>query len=59
MLLHPSEKPPIARLLTFHDHGERLANECAKAQAALALDAESRRFLLSQSRQESAHAIVF
>jgi hypothetical protein len=53
------EKVPIARLLTFLEHGERLANECAKAQASLALDFGSRRFLLSQARQEAAHALVF
>lgn len=59
MLVHPDEKVPIARLLTFLEHGERLANECAKAQAALAMDSGSRRFLLSQARQEAAHALVF
>lgn len=59
MLVHPDEKVPIARLLTFLEHGERLANECAKAQAALAMDSRSRRFLLSQARQEAAHALVF
>ena len=59
MLVHPDEKVPIARLLTFLEHGERLANECAKAQAALAPDSGSRRFLLSQARQEAAHGIVF
>jgi hypothetical protein len=59
MLVHPDEKVPIARLLTFLEHGERMANECAKAQAVLAPDAGSRRFLLSQARQESMHAIVF
>ena len=59
MLVAPSEKVPIARLLTFLEHGERMANECAKAQAALAQDFGSRRFLLSQARQEAAHALVF
>lgn len=59
MLVRPDEKVPIARLLTFLEHGERLANECAKAQAALAPDSRSRRFLLSQARQEAAHALVF
>ena len=59
MLVRPDEKAPIARLLTFLEHGERLANECAKAQAALAQDFGSRRFLLSQARQEAAHALVF
>lgn len=59
MLVRHDEKVPIARLLTFLEHGERLANECAKAQAALAPDAGSRRFLLSQARQEAAHGMVF
>ena len=59
MLVRHDEKVPIARLLTFLEHGERLANECAKAQAALAPDAGSRRFLMSQARQEAAHALVF
>ena len=59
MLVHPDEKVPIARLLTFLEHGERLANECAEAQAELAPDSGSRLFLLSQARQEAAHALVF
>lgn len=59
MLVRHDEKVPIARLLTFLKHGERLANECAKAQAALAPDSGSRRFLFSQARQEAAHALVF
>jgi GNAT superfamily N-acetyltransferase len=59
MLVRPDEKVPIARLLTFLEHGERMANDCAKAQAGFALDAGSRRFLISQVRQESAHAMVF
>ena len=59
MLVHHDEKVPIARLLTFLEHGERMANECAKAQASLAPDSGSRRFLFSQARQEAAHALVF
>lgn len=59
MLVRHDERVPIARLLTFLEHGEHLANECAKAQAALAPDAGSRRFLISQARQEAAHALVF
>jgi hypothetical protein len=59
MLVHPDEKVPIARLLTFLEHGERLANECARAQAASAPDSGSRRFLLKQARQEATHAMVF
>jgi len=59
MLVRHDEKVPIAHLLTCLEHGERLANECAKSQAALATDSGSRRFLLSQARQEVAHALVF
>ena len=59
MLVRYDEKVPIARLLTFLEQGERLANECAKAQAALAPDSGSRRFLLRQARQEATHALVF
>ena len=59
MLVRPDEKAPIARLLMFLEQGERVANECAKAQAALAPDSGSRSFLLSQARQEAAHALVF
>ena len=59
MLVRHDEKVPIARLLTFLEHGERVANECAKAQATLAPDSGSRQFLLSQARQEAAHALVF
>ena len=59
MLVGSDEKVPIARLLTFLEHGERMANDCAQAQAALAPDTQSRRFLVSQARQEVAHAFVF
>jgi len=59
MLVRPDERVPIARLLTFLEYGERLAYDCAKAQAALAPEQGMQRFLLSQARQESAHAWVF
>ncbi|HEX5645754.1 MAG TPA: ferritin-like domain-containing protein [Nitrospira sp.] len=59
MLVRPDEKVTIARLLTFLEHGERMAHDCAQAQAALVDDHGSRRFLLSQARQEAAHATVF
>ena len=59
MLVRRDEKVPIARLLTFLEHGERMANACAKAQATLALDFRSQRFLLKQARQEAAHALAF
>lgn len=59
MLVRPDERAPIARLLAFLEHGERMAHDCAKAQAALVPDAGARRFLFSQARQEAAHALVF
>lgn len=59
MLVRPDERVPIARLLTFLEDGERLAHDCARAQAALAAEKGQQRFLLSQARQESAHAWVF
>jgi hypothetical protein len=59
MLVHHDEKVPLARLLTFLECGERMAHDCASAQAALVEDDGSRRFLLSQARQEAAHAVVF
>jgi hypothetical protein len=59
MLVAPDERVPIARLLQFLECGERLAHDCARAQAHLAADAGMRRFLLAQARQESAHAMVF
>jgi hypothetical protein len=59
MLVSPDEKAPIARLLTFLEQGERMAHDCAKAQASLTQESGQRRFLLSQARQEAAHALVF
>lgn len=59
MLVHTDEKVPIARLLMFLEHGERLAHTCAKTQAALVDEPGQRRFLLSQARQEAMHAMVF
>jgi len=59
MLVRSDERGPIARLLTFLEYGERLAHDCALAQAELAPEGGMRRFLASQARQESAHAWVF
>ncbi|MBM4125609.1 MAG: hypothetical protein FJ246_11785 [Nitrospira sp.] len=59
MLVRPDERVPIARLLRFLEHGERLASDCATWQAKLAPEPGMTRFLLSQSRQEAAHALVF
>src|SRR5436309_8456718 len=59
MLIYPEERVPIARLLTFLEQGERLAHDCARAQAGLASDEKIRCFLLGQARQEAVHAVVF
>ncbi|MBM4133605.1 MAG: hypothetical protein FJ245_07540 [Nitrospira sp.] len=59
MLVRPDERVPIARLLQFLEHGELLARDCAAWQAELAPDPGTKAFLLSQSRQEATHALVF
>ncbi|MEW6542231.1 MAG: hypothetical protein AB1411_01325, partial [Nitrospirota bacterium] len=59
MLVRPDERAPIARLLRFLEQGERLAHDCASAQAALAPEPRMARFLLSQARQEAFHAVAF
>lgn len=59
MLVGPDERVPIARLLTFLEHGEWMAHDCAKAQAALSNESRVRRFLLTQAKQEAMHARVF
>jgi len=59
MLVRPDERVPIARLLRFLEQGERLAHDCANAQAALLPEPGMRRFLLGQARQEAYHAVVF
>lgn len=59
MLVSHDERAPIARLLTFLEHGERMAHDCAMAQAAMSEDSGTCRFLLSQAKQEAMHARVF
>ncbi|MGQ0696214.1 MAG: hypothetical protein ACT4OL_11665 [Nitrospiraceae bacterium] len=59
MLVSLDEQVPLARLLTFLEQGERLAHDCAEAQAALATDSWVRRILSTQARQEAAHALIF
>jgi hypothetical protein len=59
MIVLPDEREPIAQLLRFLEYGERLAQDCAAAQAALVADPGHRRFLISQAKQESMHAAVF
>jgi rubrerythrin len=59
MLVSHDERVPIARLLTFLEHGERMAHECATTQAALSDDPKTQRFLLTQAKQEAMHARVF
>ncbi len=63
MLVLPHERMPIARLLGFLEQGERVANQCAEAQARLAgemgLPGTVARFLHAQARQEALHARLF
>lgn len=59
MIVHPDERVPVARLLRFLEQGERLAHDCARAQAGIAPDIGTRRFLFGQARQEALHAVVF
>lgn len=59
MLVRPDEKVPIARLLTFLEYGERMAQDCAAKQAAVVGEAKAGQFLRSQARQEAMHAYVF
>lgn len=59
MLVRGDERAPIARLLAFLEAGERMAEWCTRAQAGLAPDSGSARFLATQARQEAMHAVVF
>jgi hypothetical protein len=59
MWVHPDEQVCIARLLTFLEHGERMAGECARRQADLTPDLKRRWFFKTQARQETMHAVVF
>jgi rubrerythrin len=59
MLVYPDERQPIARLLQFVEYGERLAHDCAAAQARLVGTPKAARFLERQARQEAMHAKVF
>ncbi len=59
MVVLPGERAPIARLLTFLEHGERIAHDCAKTQAMVVLDPKMQRLLTTQARQEAMHAVVF
>jgi len=59
MLVRSDERVPIARLLTFLEYGERLAQDCATRQAGAMEEAGARRFLKNQAKQEAMHAYVF
>ncbi len=59
MLIDPHERVTLAHLLRFLELSERLAHDCALAQAALAPEPGMRRFLLTQARQEAFHAAAF
>lgn len=59
MLVYPHEQIPVARLLAFLEHGERIASKCARRQADLSSTNRNRRFFRMQARQEAMHAVVF
>jgi hypothetical protein len=59
MLVYPAERQPIAYLLQFLEHGERLAHDCAAEQARMIGNAKAARFLEGQARQEAMHAKLF
>ena len=55
----PAQKTQTARLFAALEYGERLAHDCARRQASLLDDRRAQRFLQTQARQESAHALLF
>jgi len=59
MLVKPKERYPLAVLLNFLEMGERLAHDCAHAQATLAPDERMGTFLRGQAKQEAFHARLF
>ncbi len=59
MLVAPDQAVQTARLLRFLMLGERLAHDCARAQAALVTEPAMHRFFLTQARQEGFHTKVF
>ena len=59
MWVRPDEKVPIARLLTFLEYGERMAQDCATKQSEAVGDVRAARFLKTQARQEGLHACLF
>ncbi len=59
MLVQPEERQPMAELLYFLEHGEKLAHQCAAMQARIAPTTPMSQFLEGQAKQEASHAIVF
>ncbi len=59
MQIAHDEKHRIAQIISFFLSGEKIAHRCAARQAKLSNDPLTRRFLLTQSRQEKFHASVF
>lgn len=57
--LGPDERRASHELFCVLYHGERLAADAAGAQARLAPDSASQRFLRRQAREEHFHSIVF
>lgn len=58
MLIAKDEGARIARLFRFLILGERLAQDCARSQARIAVHTPSKRFFSAQSRQEAFHVTV-
>jgi len=59
MFIAPDERRQTARLFSFLMQGERLAFDCAGAQAKIFSDSKLCRFFANQARQERFHAQVF
>ncbi len=59
MFIRTDERVQFARLLSFLAQGERIAHECALAQAVLAPQEKMRRFFLKQAQEEALHTKIF
>ena len=55
----PSQREQTARLFAVLAHGEVMAHDCARQQAALVNDRRAHRFLQVQAQQERVHRILF
>lgn len=58
-MMHPETRRQVTRLFTALEFGEQLAHDCARQQARWIGDPRARRFLITQARQEAAHAAFY